>query len=113
MVNAFFDTTAFAPVASLPRGIYGNVPKGAISGPGLAKTDIAVARTFGIPGSNRVRFQFRGELFNAFNQVNFSVPLSATVMNTAVSTSASATNFGRITVAADPRIGQVAFKLLW
>ena len=34
MVNAFFDTTAFAPVASLPRGIYGNVPKGAISGPG-------------------------------------------------------------------------------
>ena len=104
---------AFAPVASLPRGIYGNVPKGAISGPAAAKTDIAVARSFRIPGSQGVRLQFRGELFNAFNQVNFSVPLSATVNTTAVSTSASAANFGRITTAADPRIGQVAIKLLW
>ena len=51
IITAFFDTTAFAPVASLPRGIYGNVPKGAISGPAQAKTDIAVARTFGIPGA--------------------------------------------------------------
>ena len=113
MVNAFFDTTAFAPVASLPRGIYGNVPKGAISGPAAAKTDIAVARSFRIPGSQAMRFQFRGELFNVFNQVNFSVPLSATVNTTAVSTSASAANFGRITTAADPRIGQIALKLLW
>jgi hypothetical protein len=103
MVNAFFNPSAFAPVASLPRGIYGNVPKSAISGPAQAKTDIAVARTFGIPGTSAMRFQFRGELFNAFNQVNFS----------AVSTSASAVNFGRITAANDGRIGQVAFKLLW
>ena len=46
-----------------------------------------------------MRLQFRGELFNAFNQVNFSVPLSATVNTTAVSTNASAANFGRITTA--------------
>jgi hypothetical protein len=113
MVNAFFDTSAFAPVASLPRGIYGNVPKGAISGPAMAKSDISVARSFRIPGREGMRIQFRGELFNAFNQVNFSVPLSATVNTTAVSTSASAANFGRITTAADPRIGQIALKLLW
>jgi hypothetical protein len=79
----------------------------------MAKTDISVARSFRMPGREGMRIQFRGELFNAFNQVNFSVPLSATVNTTAVSTSASAANFGRITTAADPRIGQVALKLLW
>ena len=50
MIAAFFDKSAFAPVASLPRGIYGNVPKSAISGPAIAKTDIAVSRLFTIPG---------------------------------------------------------------
>jgi hypothetical protein len=102
-IGAFFDTTAFARVTSLPRGIYGNVPKSAISGPAQAKTDIAVSRLFAIPGRQGVRLQFRGELFNAFNQVNFDAPV----------TNASATNFGRITGADDGRIGQVALKLLW
>ena len=103
-INAFFDPSAFAPVTSLPRGIYGNVPKSAISGPAQAKTDFAVARTFSIPGSSALRFQFRGELFNAFNQVNF----------TTVTTNASSTaSFGRITESAAGRIGQIAFKVIW
>jgi hypothetical protein len=42
-------------------------------------------------------------LFNAFNQVNFSNP----------NTTANSANFGRITAADTPRIGQVALKLLW
>ena len=37
-IAAFFDKSAFATVASLPRGIYGNVPKSAISGPAMSKT---------------------------------------------------------------------------
>jgi hypothetical protein len=102
-IGAFFDTTAFARVSSLPRGIYGNVPKSAISGPASSRSDIAVSRFFDIPGQSGMRLQFRGELFNAFNQVNFDSPV----------TNASATNFGRITGADDPRIGQVALKLLW
>lgn len=102
-INAFFNTSAFAPVNSLPRGIYGNVPKSAISGPALAKTDIAVVRNFRIPGPEALRFQFRGELFNAFNQVNFNAPV----------TSANSSSFGRITSAQAGRIGQLAFKLLW
>ncbi len=51
-----------------------------------------------------MRLQFRGELFNAFNQVNFALPV----------TNASATNFGQITATRDGdpgRIGQVALKL--
>jgi len=102
-INGFFDTSAFTPVSQVPLGSYGNVPKGAISGPAQAKTDIAVSRFFTLPGRERVRLQFRGELFNAFNQVNFGNP----------NTTANSPNFGRITSADAPRIGQVALKLLW
>jgi hypothetical protein len=102
-INGFFNTSAFTPVSQVPLGSYGNVPKGAISGPAQAKTDIAVSRFFTLPGRERVRLQFRGELFNAFNQVNFGNP----------NTTANSANFGRITSADAPRIGQVALKLLW
>jgi hypothetical protein len=101
-INAFFNTSAFMPVAQVPLGTYGNVPKSAISGPAQSKTDIAVSRFFDLPGRD-VRLQFRGELFNALNQVNFSAP----------NTTANSPNFGRITAADAPRIGQIALKLLW
>ena len=106
MIAAFFDKSAFATVTTLPRGIYGNVPKSAISGPAITKSDIAVSRLFTIPGQQALRLQFRGELFNAFNQTNFAAPV----------TNASATNFGQITATRDGdpgRVGQVAIKLLW
>ena len=101
-INAFFDTSAFMPVNLIPLGSYGDVPKGAISGPAQSKSDIAVSRFFSLPGRD-VRLQFRGELFNAFNQVNFNSP----------NVTANSANFGRITAADSPRIGQVALKLLW
>jgi hypothetical protein len=102
-INAFFDASAFVPVAQIPRGIYGNMPRGAVSGPAQANTDISVTRTFALPGRDGLRFQFRGELFNAFNQVNFSSP----------TTNRSSANFGRITGASSGRVGQLAVKLLW
>jgi hypothetical protein len=102
-INAFFNTSAFMPVSQVPLGSYGNVPKSAISGPAQSKSDIAVSRFFSLPGREGIRLQFRGELFNAFNQVNFSAP----------NTTANSANFGRITSADAPRIGQIALKLLW
>lgn len=102
MVGQFFNTTAFVPVASVPRGIYGNVARGAISGPAMVNTDLALLRTVPL-GSDRLRLQVRGEFFNAFNQVNFNNP------NAVV----SSTTFGRITGAADGRIIQLAAKLIW
>jgi hypothetical protein len=56
-----------------------------------------------IPIHERWRLQFRGELFNIFNRVNFNDP----------TTSVSAAGFGSIRGAADPRIGQLALKLLF
>ena len=79
------------------------MPKSAASGPAISKSDIAVSRFFGVPGNQGMRLQFRGELFNAFNQVNFNAP----------NTTANSPNFGRITAADAPRIGQIALKLLW
>ena len=67
------------------------------------ETDIAVTRSFQLPGREGMRFQVRGELFNAFNQVNFDAP----------NTTVSSASFGRITGADPGRIGQVAVKVLW
>jgi hypothetical protein len=103
MIAQFFNTNAFMPVSQVPRGSYGDVPKGAISGPALAKTDLAVARSFRLAGGDGLRLQLRGELFNAFDQVNFDNPI----------TTASAATFGRLTSADPGRIGQVAVKLIW
>ncbi len=102
-INAFFNTSAFMPSSQVPLGSYGNVPKSAASGPAISKSDIAVSRFFSLPGNQGMRLQFRGELFNAFNQVNFNAP----------NATANSPNFGRITSADAPRIGQIALKLLW
>jgi hypothetical protein len=102
-INAFFNTKAFTPVAQLPRGIYGNMGKNVISGPAMARSDLAVMRNFRLPGREGLRFQVRGELFNAFNQVNFSQP----------NQDVSSASFGRITSAEDGRVGQLVVKILW
>jgi hypothetical protein len=102
-INAFFNTNAFVPVGQLPRGMYGNMGRNVISGPAMARSDISLMRNIKLPGRQGLRFQVRGELFNAFNQVNFGQP------NQVVSSA----SFGRITSAEDGRVGQLVAKLLW
>ncbi|MGH9370367.1 MAG: hypothetical protein ACRD15_02415 [Vicinamibacterales bacterium] len=101
MIGMYFNTAAFVPLDSVPRGIYGDAKRGLIYGPGDVNTDLAVMRYFGL-GSG-VRLQLRGELFNAFNQVNFGNP----------NTTLSSSSFGRITSAGDGRVIQLAAKLIW
>jgi hypothetical protein len=102
-ISAFFNTNAFVPVGQLPRGMYGNMGRNVISGPAMARSDISLMRNIKLPGRQGFRFQVRGELFNAFNQVNFGQP------NQVVSSA----SFGRITSAEDGRVGQLVAKLLW
>jgi hypothetical protein len=101
MIAMYFNTAAFVPLSTVPRGIYGNARRGLIYGPGDANTDLAVLRYVTLGAGLRV--QLRGEFFNAFNQVNFNNP----------NTTLSSATFGRITGAGPGRVGQLAVKLIW
>jgi outer membrane receptor protein involved in Fe transport len=101
MVTQFFNTAAFVPVNLLPAGYYGNAGRGLISGPAFYNTDFSVLKDFRIRES--LSLQFRTEMFNVFNQVNFNNP----------DTTETDSSFGQITSAQDGRVIQFALKLLW
>jgi hypothetical protein len=101
MIAMYFNTAAFVPLSSVPRGIYGDARRGLIYGPGDVNTDFAVMRYFNF--TSDVRLQLRGEFFNAFNQVNFGNP----------NTTLSSSTFGRITGAGQGRVIQLAAKVIW
>jgi len=100
-VNTFFNTAAFVPVNNVPLGIYGNAGRGLISGPAFNNTDFSVLKDFMIREPMKV--QFRAEMFNVFNQVNFNNPDTTVTDGT----------FGVITSAQPGRVIQFALKLLW
>jgi len=80
---------------------FGDFGKGAISGPGLLTWDVALFRSFTF--HERVTVQLRGEFFNVLNRANFNNP----------TTTVSAGGFGSITGSGDPRIGQLALKVMF
>ena len=100
-VNSFFNTAAFVQPNLVPAGTYGNAGRGLISGPAFNSTDLSVLKDFLV--REPWKLQFRAELFNAFNQVNFNNPDTTVTDGT----------FGVITSANDGRLIQFALKLLW
>ena len=95
--QAWFNAAAFAPQATP----YGTVGRDTIWGPGMQQWDLGVARKFAL--TERRYFQFRGELFNAFNQVNYAPPLSTV----------GSAGFGTITAARSGRNVQLGLKFYW
>jgi hypothetical protein len=95
----FLNAAAFGQPA---LGSWGNVGKGALRGPGLINWDTGIYKEFALY-RERLRLQLRGEFFNVTNRVNFNNP----------NVTQSSGGFGAITGAADPRIGQLALKLLF
>jgi hypothetical protein len=94
----FLNRKSFA----LPAiGTFGNVGKDALVGPGSVQWDMGIFKNF--PFRERYRIQLRGEFFNVINRANFSNP----------SNSVTAGAFGSITSSADPRIGQLALKVIF
>jgi len=77
----------------------GNLGFDAMVGPGTNNWDISLQKTF--PNNERFRTEFRLEMYNAFNHVNFW----------AVGTTFGNANFGQVTQAQDPRILQMALRL--
>jgi len=93
----WFDTTAF--VAPTP-GTFGNAGTGILFGPSSFSYDLGIYKTFSV--GERVRLQFRTEMFNAFNHPNLASP----------GTTANVPGFGQIlTKSQNPRVVQFALRL--
>jgi hypothetical protein len=93
----WFNPAAFA----LQTTPYGTVGRDTIWGPGAQQWDLGVAKRLSL--TERRYFQFRGELFNAFNQVNYAPPLSTV----------GSAGFGTITAARAGRNVQLGLKFYW
>jgi hypothetical protein len=93
----WFNPASFVPQATP----YGTVGRDTIWGPGLQTWDLGFGKNFAL--SEQRYFQFRGELFNAFNQVNLNPPTST----------AGSAGFGTITSALSGRNVQLGLKFYW
>ena len=80
-------------------GQFGNAGRNIARGPGYTNVDVSLVRDFPLSGDTRL--QFRAEVFNVLNHVNFGLPVAD--LNSA--------NFGRIFSAGPPRLMQFALKL--
>jgi hypothetical protein len=97
--DQWFNTAAFAP--NTP-GLWGNTPKGFLTGPGFWNVDLALTRN--VPVGQNKHVELRWETFNVFNHVTWGNP-NVTFGNP---------NFGRITTTAGgPRIMQFATKFVF
>ena len=65
----WFNRGAFA---TPPAFTFGDVGRNSVYGPGTQTLDLALARDFTI--TERAKFQFRGEFFNALNHTNLGTP---------------------------------------
>jgi hypothetical protein len=79
-VDRWFDTSVFVPVAR-----FGNLGRNVVTGPGFHNTDFSITKNIEL--GERMRAQFRAEVFDAFNHANFGQPGSV----------AGSPEFGRIT----------------
>ena len=80
-------------------GQFGDAGRNIARGPGYENLDVSFVRDF--PLSGDVRLQFRAEIFNVLNHVNFGLPVA----------DLNSVNFGRIFSAGPPRLTQFALKL--
>jgi len=93
--NQLFDTSPFSPETI---GVLGTANRRFFHGPGFNNWDLAVRKNTMI--GERMALEFRAEFFNIFNHAQFENPDGDVV----------GSNFGQVTSARDPRIGQFALK---
>ena len=93
-------------------GQFGNAGRNILIGPGLVNLDLSVFKNIRIPiGENRIKMQFRAELFNILNHANFAIPSNTDIFD---STGKPTGVAGLITsTATDSREIQFGVKILW
>lgn len=94
----WFNTAAFAVA---PQFTVGNSSRNPVRGPGFRNLDLALIRRMSI--NEKVRVEFRAEVFNLSNTPPLSAP------NVVLGTP----GFGSITSAGDPRVLQFALKAMF
>jgi hypothetical protein len=83
------------------QGTLGNAGRASIPGPGFWEIDTALSRTFNV--RENVKLEARGEAFNLTNSFRAGTPVTAR----------NNPQFGQILTAQDPRIIQLALKLVF
>ena len=97
-VAEWFNTNAYtAP----PFGFYGNAGVGTATGPGLDAWNLGFFKNF--RAGEHVGLQFRAEMFNIWNRANFN----------SVDITVGSGGYGQLNGALDPRIMQLALKLVF
>lgn len=97
-VAQWFDPTAYTVPAA---GFQGRAGRNTLIGPNFRRLDLSLAKRFPMGGPRR--FEFRGDVYNVLNNVNFGQP-AANISNA---------NAGSITEAADARSMQLGVRVLW
>jgi hypothetical protein len=95
----WFDPACY-PVP--PAGYFGDSGATVLDGPGLNDWDVGIAKSIAL--REPARLQLRIEMFNAWNHTQFQQPNG---------NAGDGANFGRISAARQPRLIQLAMKLLW
>jgi len=110
-------------ISGFPLGSIGDSGRGVCNGPGLLQVDLSFYKNLRL--NNRLRLQFRFELFNVFDRVNFTninntmSPTSATfdtgdgATATRITGFTMSSGFGQATRTRDPRQAQFGLKLLF
>jgi hypothetical protein len=96
--NTYFLPDSFT---SEQLGQFGTASRRFFHGPGILNSDLAIAKDTHL--TEAISLQLRAEWFNIFNHAQFNNPVG----------NYSASNFGEVTSARDPRIGQLSIKVLW
>jgi hypothetical protein len=108
----WFNTRAFVnPV----RGVFGKAGRNIVLGDTLTSVDFSVLKDFAV--TEKLKVQFRAEIFNIGNHTNFGTPNRVyTPIATGYTAGASSNtnpDFGRVFGANDPRVAQMALKILF
>jgi hypothetical protein len=96
--QCWFNTSAFAHAAI---GQFGDVGRNTMDGPAFQQWDFSALKN--IPIHENVNLQFRAEIFNIFNNVNFELP----------NNDINSPGFGQIEAAQPGRIVQLALKFMF
>ncbi len=107
-LNGWFNTSCFFQPPNFTLGtVSRTLPN--VRTDGMHNLDFALFKNFDVAGEGRLKLQLRGEAFNLLNTPEFAAPGGSCPCN-----GGSNGNFGVVTSQANnPRLIQVAAKLLW